>query len=953
MGKWDFDPARYEGKWQEWWEDNKIFYADDSTQKPKYYVLDMFPYPSGAGLHVGHPLGYIATDIIARFKKMQGFNVLHPMGFDAFGLPAEQYAIQTGRHPRETTYENIRRYKQQMKRIGLVYDWSREVITCDPAYYRWTQWIFVKMFNSWYNMKSDKAEPIDTLIDHLNNYGTYGLAAYTGEEIPRLSAQEWRSMDWEDKQWFLMNFRLAYLAEAMVNWCPALGTVLANEEVVWDPEKGLVSERGGYPVERRPLKQWFLRITAYAERLLRGLEHIDWPESIKEMQRNWIGRSEGAIIDFRVKNSNGDTVRVFTTRPDTIFGVTFICLAPEHPLVFKITSEERLPEVKRYVEWSVNQPERERISRTEPTGVFTGAYAVHPFTGKELPIWVSDYVLMHYGTGAVMGVPAHDQRDWRFAKKFGLPVIQVIDHPEADVGRGAFERKEGVLINSGFLNGLEVKSAIEKIVDELEARGLGKRKVMYRMKDFLFSRQRYWGEPIPIVYVPSKKGGEPVPVAVSEDELPVELPHMDDFSPRGDFEPPLARLKDWIELPDGKKREANTMPGWAGSNWYFLRYMDPHNDRLPVAPDKEAYWGPVDLYVGGAEHATAHLIYARFVNKFLKDIGIVSHEEPFYKLFNQGMIQGTSFFIWVDWEDKKAYSKNVVKSLPETIRSRLMKVRFPVKYIKDGQYVDIERIEELRSEYSQFKDIEFVAEDSGKFIPADTAVEKMSKSYLNVVNPDDVIDQYGADVFRVYEMFLGPLNEHKPWDLKGIAGAYRFIRNVWTWLVDPENGPRQVSDEDPPVHMLKVLHRTIKKVTEDIEALSMNTAVSALMSALNTFRSSKVIYREVAEVYLKLLAPFAPHIAEELWQLALGNNPSIFNSSWPSWDQKYLQEEEVECPVAVNGKKRLVVRMPVDWNEDKIREHVLNLPELQRYLSGRRVKRVVVVPKKIVNIVLE
>ncbi|NPA34459.1 MAG: leucine--tRNA ligase [Chlorobi bacterium] len=945
----DFMHGEIDKKWQDWWEKEKIFHVTEDPSKQKFYVLDMFPYPSGAGLHVGHPLGYIATDVVARFKKMQGFNVLHPMGFDAFGLPAEQYAIQTGKHPAETTKENIARYKQQMKKIGLVYDWDREVITSDPKYYKWTQWIFLKMYKSWYNKKTDKAEPIETLVGHLEKHGTEGLDAWTsGWEISELTPEQWQNMTLAEKEEFLMHFRLAFLDEAEVNWCPALGTVLANEEVVWDEEKGLVSERGGFPVERRPLKQWFLRITAYAERLLKGLEEIDWRESIKEMQRHWIGKSEGALINFPIENRS-ESIKVFTTRPDTIFGVTFMVLAPEHPLALEITTEDRKKEVEEFINRIKNQPEIERLSEKDMKGIFTGAYAIHPFTGEKLPIWLGDYVLMHYGTGAIMAVPGHDKRDWKFAKKYGLPIKKVIDAPGVDVEKEAYEEKEGVLVNSDFLNGLTVPEAIEKAIQEIEKRGLGKRHIQYRMRDFLFSRQRYWGEPIPIVY--RNIDGKWIPFPVDESQLPIELPYMEDFKPTGSPEPPLARLKDWVELPDGSRRETNTMPGWAGSNWYYLRYMDPHNDQLPVSPEKERYWGPVDLYVGGAEHATAHLIYARFVNKFLKDIGIVTHEEPFQKLFNQGMIQGQTHFIWVDWDEKKAYSSGKVESLPEEVRKRLLKVRFPIKYVDQHGNVDLSRIEEMKREFVQFKDLEFIPDDDGIFRFAEKAIEKMSKSYLNVLNPDDVIEQYGADAFRVYEMFLGPLDEHKPWDTRGIMGAYRFVRNIWNWYVDKEGKPI-LTDEQPTEEELKIIHKAIDRVTRDIESLAMNTAISTLMTTFNEIKRLGTHKKSILEPFLKLLSPFAPHIAEEIWHL-WGNKDSIFNAPWPQAEEKYLKEDTVEYPVAINGKKRFVLQLPTSWSREQIEEFVLNHEKTKKYTEGKEIKKIIVVPGKIVNIVVK
>ncbi len=1048
-------PLVDEQHWQDWWEQQGLFHAEIDWQKPKMYVLDMFPYPSGAGLHVGHPLGYIATDVYARYKKMQGYNVLHPMGFDAFGLPAEQYAIQTGRHPAETTMENIRRYRQQLKKIGLAYDWRREVITCDPKYYKWTQWIFIQLFHSWYDTERDCARPIQELEQIFAERGNRDVPAYTEEAVPPFSAEDWQRFSWAERQRILMHYRLAYLAEAEVNWCEALGTVLANEEVEWDEQRGLISIRGGHPVVRKPMKQWFLRIRAYAHRLLnnlnlpllkaeqkeailqalynngqnplspekaeqllqtwkeklntvieqeladqpaqkeqllarlhkkeqwlrnrieagtarredflcalRDIDGLQWSDAVKEAQRNWIGKSEGAEILFPVEGS-GQVLRVFTTRPDTLFGVTFIAIAPEHPLVEKLVPATWRAEVRAFVERIRNMPERTRLMQGEPEGIFTGAYARHPVTGARLPIWLANYVLLGYGTGIVMAVPAHDQRDWLFARKYQLPIKQVIRHPNADVTQRAWEEKEGILFDSQFLDGLEVPEAIARAIQEVEKRGIGKRRTTYRLRDFLFSRQRYWGEPIPMVFVPVSDGGEPIPVPVTDlpnlyregilteappeevCQIPVVLPDLKDFTPTG--EPPLARLKDWVHLPGGLRREVNTMPGWAGSNWYFIRYLDPQNDQELVSRDAEQYWGPVDLYVGGAEHATAHLIYARFINMFLYDIGVVSWEEPFKRLYNQGMILGPSYFIYVDWEAKKAYSRTIAEQ--HARRSTLVKVRIPTAYINEREELDLSRLDALKQEVPELAEVEFVPEEDGRFLPADRQIEKMSKSMRNTINPDEIIERWGADAFRLYEMFMGPLNESKPWDVRGITGTYRFLQRVWRLFVN-EHGEIHVEDRQPSPDALRTLHTTIHQVSRDIETLNLNTAVSALMICLNRLVTLGERSRTILEPFLQLLAPFAPHLAEELWH-RLGHQTSIFESQWPRADTRWLQAETITYPVMVNGKKRFTVELPAQWTEDQIRSAVLADERLYRYVRTREaIKRVIVVRGRIVNVVV-
>ncbi len=779
-------------KWQKIWKERGYFKVNRYSTKPKFYVLDMFPYPSGAGLHVGHPLGYIASDIIARFKRHEGYEVLHPMGYDAFGLPAEQYAIRTGTHPAITTEKNIERFRKQLEMLGLSYDPDAEIKTCDPDYYRWTQWIFIKMFHSWYNKKKEKAEPIETLIAIFEKEGNSNVeAATTYEET--FTAEEWRQFSEEEKQKILLHYRLAYLDEVEVNWCPALGTVLANEEV-----KDGVSERGGYPVYRIPMRQWLLRITAYADRLLEGLNRIDWPQSIKEQQTHWIGRSEGALIYFPIQNRK-EVIKVFTTRPDTLFGATFLTLAPEHPLVETLTTEEQKEAVQQYLEAVKRKSERQRIAEKSISGVFLGSYALHPFTKKPLPIWISDYVLMHYGTGAVMGVPAHDERDWRFAKAMQLPIIQVIDHPQANIEQQAWEEKEGTLINSDFLNGLSVKEAIEKIIAVLEERQLGKRKVSYKLRDAVFSRQRYWGEPFPIVY----RNG--IPYTVDEKELPVTLPKVERYQPTGTGESPLAAVKDWVELPDGSKRETHTMPGWAGSSWYYLRYIDPKNDKTFCDKELERRWMPVDLYIGGAEHAVGHLLYARFYMKFLYDLGYVTHDEPFQKLVNQGMIQGRSNLIY-KYKDKNVFvSKDKIQNFDDFIA-----IHVDINIVHD----DILDIEAFKQWMPEYKDATFIPSDDGNFY-CGVQIEKMSKSLHNVVTPDELCKKYGADTFRLYEMFLGPLEQHKPWDTKGITGVYNFLKRLWNFIID-ENGNIRVRDEEPTKEELKALHQTIKKVIEDI-----------------------------------------------------------------------------------------------------------------------------------------
>lgn len=923
--------ASIDRKWQAHWEAVGAFEVTESG-KPKYYVLDMFPYPSGAGLHVGHPLGYIATDIVARYKRHQGYAVLHPMGFDSFGLPAEQYALRTGIHPAFTTEKNIQRYTEQLKRIGLGYPWSRVVRTSDPRYYRWTQWIFLQLFSHWYDKKSRRARPITELVEIFQREGNAFVEAAT-DYPDTFTAAEWQQWDERQRQQVLMHYRLAYTQEAMVNWCPALGTVLANEEV-----KDGLSERGGHPVYRIPLRQWFLRITAYADRLLEALEELDWPDAIKEQQRNWIGRSEGAYIDFKVERPSGEplTVRVFSTRPDTLWGATFLVLAPENPLVKALTLPSYQSDVEAYLNRVKNRQERERlIGGGIPTGAFTGSYARHPYTGELLPIYVSDYVLMGYGTGAIMAVPAHDARDWAFAKHFGLPIRSIIAGVSAD--DAAYEAKEGILIDSGFLTGLTVPEAIRMIRQRLAADGYGTPTVQYRLRDAVFSRQRYWGEPFPIVW----REGIPYPV----ENLPVELPPVERYEPTGEAQSPLARLREWVHLPDGSERETDTMPGWAGSSWYFLRYCDPHNDTAIADPEKMRYWMPVDLYVGGSEHAVGHLLYARFWTHFLHDIGVSPVREPFRRLVNQGMILGRSILIYRRKDAPIFTSADLI-----TDKSAYFPVRVDVSLVDDTK-VDVDAFKRWMPEY---RDDHFERNAAGEF-HGEPLIEKMSKSFHNVVTPDDLCEQYGADAFRLYEMFLGPLTQTKPWDPRGIQGTYQFLRRLWRYLtgtdrIDTE-AALQLTDAAPEREELRILHLTIKRVTEDIERLSLNTCVSHFMIFLNEMHRLGCRKRAVWLPFFILIEPFAPHIASELWARA-GESTPLWEAPWPQWEEAYLTQEEIEYPVSVNGKLRFHLKVPADWTPAQIEAQVRADERLARYTNGKVIRRVVVVPGKIVNVVV-
>ncbi|MBR0501357.1 MAG: leucine--tRNA ligase [Bacteroidales bacterium] len=894
-----------EKRWQAYWAEHHTFRAQTDPSKPKYYVLDMFPYPSGAGLHVGHPLGYIASDIYSRYKRLKGFNVLHPMGYDAFGLPAEQYAIQTGQHPARTTEQNIARYRQQMDRIGFSYDWEREVRTCDPAYYKWTQWAFLEMFNHWYNPETDKAEPIETLIERFKADG------------------RWDGLSEKERSDLLMDYRIAYLGETSVNWCPKLGTVLANDEV-----KEGYSVRGGFPVEQKKMKQWQLRVSAYAERLLSGLDTLDWTDSLKEMQRNWIGKSQGAEMVFHVFNGDKEyEMTIFTTRADTVFGVTFMVLAPESDWVEKLTTPEQKEAVEAYLLQAKKKTERERIAETRRvTGVFTGSYAVNPLTGDKVSVWISEYVLAGYGTGAIMAVPAHDSRDYVFAKTFNLPIVPVVEG--SDISESSFDAKEGIMCNSGFLNGMSVKEAIPAAIDYVEAHGLGRRKINYRLRDAIFSRQRYWGEPFPIYY----KDG--IPQAMPFECLPLQLPEVDKFLPTESGEPPLARAKDWTY--EGYPIETSTMPGFAGSSAYYLRYMDPHNDNALVSHEADDYWRDVDLYIGGTEHATGHLIYSRFWNKFLYDCGYVCEQEPFKKLINQGMIQGRSNFVY------RIKNTNTFVSCGLKDQYDTTEIHVDVNIV----YNDRLDTEAFKRWMPDFANAEFILED-GEYI-CGNAIEKMSKSMFNVVNPDSVCERYGADTLRMYEMFLGPLEQSKPWDTKGIDGVHRFLRRLWKLFFDRDTF--SVSDEKATAAELKVLHKLIAKEQDDIEHFSFNTTVSAFMIAVGDLTELKCNKREILEPLLILLSPFAPHIAEELWHM-LGHTESISFASYPEYNAAYTVEDAVKYPVQFNGKMRFLIELPKSMGREEVEAAVRADANTAKYLQGSAIRKVIVVPGKIINIV--
>lgn len=995
-----YDHQQIEKKWQKYWEENQTYKTSDNTDKPKFYVLDMFPYPSGAGLHVGHPLGYIASDIYARYKRHQGFNVLHPVGYDSFGLPAEQYAIQTGQHPAITTEQNITRYEEQLRKIGFSFDWSREVRTSDPSYYKWTQWIFIELFHSWYNKATDKAEPISSLIKHFEEKGTEGLNANQNDEL-NFTAEEWSTASEIDKEDILLNYRLAYRAETTVNWCPALGTVLANDEV-----KDGKSERGGYPVFQKKMMQWSMRISAYSERLLQGLKTLDWPQPLKDSQEYWIGKSQGAQVKFNVEGHD-ETIEVFTTRPDTIFGATFMVLAPENPLVETLTSAQQKAEVDFYIEETSKKTERDRMADVKNvSGAFTGSYALNPFSGERMPIYISDYVLMGYGTGAVMAVPAHDERDHRFAKKFNLEIKKVVETDE-DVQETSFDSKDSVCVNSDFLNGLNYNDAKAKIISEIENKGIGHGTTNYRQRDAIFSRQRYWGEPVPIYY----KDGMPYTLPTSA--LPLELPEVEKYLPTEDGDPPLGNAKTfaWDEanqkvvdtnLIDEKTvfpLELSTMPGWAGSSWYFLRYMDSQNDEVFVKKELSDYWGQVDLYIGGSEHATGHLLYSRFWNMFLKDRGYINHDEPFQKLINQGMILGMSAFvnrlsISVTHKAKKGedidareikridipnyfVSEGWFKAPMSTsvLNSNIYKILANSSLLQDEDkiylnedkyvlgcrndrrvHVDVSLLkgtsDELDTEAFKawrpdFADAEFILED-GKYITG-REVEKMSKSKYNVVNPDDICDEYGADALRLYEMFLGPLEQSKPWNTQGLSGVYGFLKKFWNLYFDGDTF--FVSDEEPTKAEYKILHSLIKKVVYDIENFSFNTSVSSFMIAVNELQKIKCNKRNILEPLAVIISPYAPHICEEVWNL-LGHQSSIEFEKFPALNEEYLVEDEIEYPVSFNGKMKFKLALPATLSPKEIEDLVMAEEKTKEILAGNLPKKVIIVPKKIVNIVI-
>lgn len=951
-----YDHQSIEKKWQNFWQENQTYKTTDATDKPKFYVLDMFPYPSGAGLHVGHPLGYIASDIYARYKRHQGFNVLHPVGYDSFGLPAEQYAIQTGTHPAITTEQNINRYEEQLRRIGFSFDWSREIRTSDASYYKWTQWIFIQLFDSWYNKSTDKAESICTLIQHFQKYGTENLSAVQNDDL-NFTSDEWNAAEEIEKQDILLNYRLAYRAETTVNWCPALGTVLANDEI-----KDGKSERGGYPVFQKKMMQWSMRITAYSERLLQGLKTLDWPQPLKDAQEYWIGKSQGASVKFLVDGSQlivdgeksnnqqpatDNFIEVFTTRPDTIFGATFMVLAPENPLVEKLTTDEQKSEVENYIEETSKKTERDRMADVKNvSGAFTGSYAINPFSGKKMPIYISDYVLMGYGTGAVMAVTAHDERDHRFAKKFNLEILNVIKN-DNDVQEESYDSKDSVCVNSEFLDGLNYEDAKSKIISEIENRGIGHGTTNYRQRDAIFSRQRYWGEPVPIYY----KDG--MPYTLPNSALPLELPEVEKYLPTGDGDPPLGNAKNfaWDEeklmvvgcqLIDHKTIfpiELSTMPGWAGSSWYFLRYMDPHNDEVFAKKELTDYWGQVDLYIGGSEHATGHLLYSRFWNMFLKDRNYINQDEPFQKLINQGMILGMSAFVFRIDGTNQYVSKDLAKNY------QVQKIHVDVSLLKGtSDELDTEAFKKWRPE---FADAEFILEE-GKYI-CEREVEKMSKSKYNVVNPDDICEEYGADCLRLYEMFLGPLEQSKPWNTQGLSGVYGFLKKFYNLYYNGDDF--EISEEEPTKEEYKILHTLIKKVSSDIENFSFNTSVSQFMIAVNELQKLKTNKRIILESLAVAVSPYAPHIAEELWS-KLGHPDSIELAPFPKFEEKYLVEDEFEYPVSFNGKMRFKLCLSSQMSVPEIEEIVLADERTVDQLKGNNPKKVIIVPKKIINIVL-
>ncbi len=931
----EYNFSEIEKKWRKHWAENQTFKAEDASDKPKFYVLDMFPYPSGAGLHVGHPLGYIASDIYARYKRLCGFNVLHPMGYDSFGLPAEQYAIQTGQHPAITTEQNVARYRDQLDKIGFSFDWSREVRTSSPEYYKWTQWIFKQLFDAWYNLSTDKAETIEQLLAIFKSAGNANVNAHT-DYTTVFSADEWNAKSEQEQSAILMEYRLAYLADSWVNWCPALGTVLANDEVI----NGL-SERGGHPVEQKLMRQWSMRIKAYAERLLTGLEKVDWTDAIKDIQRNWIGKSVGCSVKFSLDSSFADpdtsglednVIEVFTTRPDTIFGVSFMVLAPEHPLVDEITTAEYKAQVEAYKTAASLKSERDRQADVKNiTGQFTGAYALHPFSGEKIPVWIGDYVLASYGTGAVMAVPCGDQRDYDFAKQFSIPIKNIFENVAID--EAAYTEKEGVITNSDFLNGLAVKKAMEVAIQTIEANGLGKGKTNYRLRDAIFSRQRYWGEPFPVYYK------NDIPYLLADNQLPVILPDVDKYLPTEDGEPPLARATQaaWNQF-EGDRMETNTMPGWAGSSWYFLRYMDPKNETAFVSKEKADYWNQVDMYIGGSEHATGHLLYARFWTKFLYDLGFISFDEPFKKMINQGMILGRSSFVY-RVKDSLKFVTNTKKDNYETTP-----IHVDISLVENDK-LDLEGFKAWRSE---FANADFICEDNGDYI-CGHEVEKMSKSKFNVQTPDELVDKFGADTLRMYEMFLGPLEQTKPWDTKGISGVHNFLRKLWRLFY--QDGSLVLNDAPADKAALKTIHKTIKKVTDDLERFSFNTNVSNFMICVNELTDQKCHAKEVLEQLVILLAPYAPHVSEELWVILGHEAGTISTAKFPTFNPDFLVEDEIAYPVSFNGKMRLKVALPATLSAKEVEEAVMALPDTQKWLEGKAPKKVIVVPGKIVNIV--
>ncbi|MCI4668527.1 MAG: leucine--tRNA ligase [Bacteroidia bacterium] len=923
MGSYNF--RAIEKKWQEWWKENRTFVAEKQSEKPKYYVLDMFPYPSGAGLHVGHPLGYIATDILARYKRLKGFNVLHPMGFDSFGLPAEQYAIKTGIHPAVTTQTNIKRYKEQMEILGFHYDPDAELSTADPKFYKWTQWIFKKLFGHWYDNEKQQARPIAELISIFEKAGNAAVNASTSQEEAFSDAQ-WKAFDAKQKSDILMNYRLAYADYAVVNWCEALGTVLANEEV-----KDGKSERGGHPVERRQMKQWMLRITAYADRLLNSLDSLEWSDALKAMQTNWIGKSKGASIIYDVEGV-ADKLEVFTTRPDTIFGNTFMVVAPEHEIVAKITTQDKKEEVEKYVDWAQNRSERERMADTTKTGVWTGGYAIHPFNGNKLPIYISDYVIITYGTGAIMAVPAHDERDYEFAKKFGIDIVQVI---EGDgIEEAAIITKESNMMNSDFLNGLAVPDAIGRIIEELEKKNIGKGKVTFRIRDIIWSRQRYWGEPTPIYYQ------DGAAFAVPDEELPLTLPEIDEYKPSPDGRPPLARAKGWENRPEGGTRDLNTMPGWAGSSWYFLRYPDAQNEEAFLDKAVGKYWLPVDLYVGGTEHAVGHLLYSRLWTKFLYDIGEVSVDEPFKKLVNQGMIQGVSQLMYRHKERNEFVSADLIEKGTEDQYSA---IHANISFVKDGM-LDVE----AQKKWARDEDSTFILNKNNEFHTT-SQVEKMSKSLYNTVDPALVCEEYGADTLRLYEMFLGPLEVAKPWNTQGISGVFNFLKRAWNLFTNDDN-ELNLSDDKPSKAEYKALHTAIKQVGDSIDRMAFNTAVPAFMVLTKELQQMKCNKREILQDFLLILSPFAPHFCEELWS-KLGHESSILEAGFPKLKEEYLAEDSITYPIQINGKVRGKISVPADADKKAVEEAALADEGVQKWMEGQAPRKVIVVPGRIVNIV--